>query len=109
LPIVRAGWIEALPNHTFDPAGIIRRADLAAIVAAVLVDAGSQRPRDVSRWRDARPVFADVTRDHAAYTVAAMAVASGVMTAEGDRFAPARLVSGPELAATITRLEQIQK
>jgi tetratricopeptide (TPR) repeat protein len=109
LPIVRAGWIEPLPNHTFQPAAVIRRADLAAIVAAALTDVASQRPRDLARWRAARPVFADVTRDHAAYNVAAAAVASGVMTAEGDRFAPARVVSGAELAATITRLEQIQK
>lgn len=109
LPVVRAGWIDALPNHTFQPGGVVRRADLAAIVAAVVIDVASQRPRDISRWRGARPVFADVTRDHAAYVVAAVAVASGVMTAEGDRFSPARVVSGAELAATITRLEQIQK
>lgn len=109
LPVVRAGWVEAMPNHTFQPGGVVRRADLAAIVAAVLIDVAAQRPRDVSRWRGARPVFADVTRDHAAYAVAAMAVASGVMIVEGDRFSPARVVSGAELAATITRLEQLQK
>lgn len=109
LPIVRAGWVEPLPNHTFQPNGALRRADLAAIVSAVLVDVASQRPRDISRWRGARPVFADVTRDHAAYVVAAMAVSSGVMLAEGDRFSPSRVVSGAELAATISRLEQLQK
>jgi hypothetical protein len=108
LPAVRAGWIESLPNHTFQPAAVIRRADLAAIVAAVLIDVAAQRPRDLARWRAARPVFADVTRDHAAYNVAAVAVASGVMVAEGDRFSPARVVSGAELAATISRLEQLQ-
>lgn len=108
LPVVRAGWVEALPNHTFQPAGVVRRADLAAIVAAVLIDVAAQRPRDLSRWRGARPVFADITRDHAAYVVAAVAVSSGVMTVEGDRFSPARIVSGAELAATISRLEQLQ-
>ena len=109
LPIVRAGWVEALPNHTFQPNGVLRRADLAAVVAAALIDVASQRPRDISRWRAARPVFADVTREHAAYSVAAMAVSSGVMLAEGDRFSPGRIVTGAELAATISRLEQIQK
>ena len=107
LPVVRAGWIDVLPNHTFQPSGVVRRADLAAVVSAVLVDVGALRPRDLSRWRGARPVFADITRDHAAYNVAAMAVASGVMLAEGDHFSPARVVSGAELAATISRLEQL--
>jgi tetratricopeptide (TPR) repeat protein len=108
LPAVRAGWVEPLPNHTFQPNGVVRRADLAAVVAAVVIDVAAQRPRDIARWRGARPVFADMNRDHAAYAVAAVAVASGVMTAEGDRFAPARAVSGAELAATISRLEQLQ-
>ncbi len=108
LPVVRAGWVEPLPNHTFQPNGVVRRADLAAVVAAVVLDVAAQRPRDVARWRGARPVFADMNRDHAAYAVAAVAVASGVMIADGDRFSPARAVSGPELAATISRLEQLQ-
>jgi hypothetical protein len=30
------------------------------------------------------------------------------MIAEGGRFSPARVVSGAELAATISRLEQLQ-
>jgi hypothetical protein len=37
-----------------------------------------------------------------------MATASGVMTADGGRFSPARVVTGVELAATIRRLEQQQ-
>jgi len=98
-----------VPNPPVQPGAVERRADVGAVVAAVLVDVAAQRPRDVTRWRGARPVFADVTRDHAAYGVAAMAVASGVMTAEGDRFSPARVVSGAELSATLSRLEQIQK
>ena len=109
LPVVRAGWIDALPNHTFQPGGLVHRAELAAVVAAVLADVAAARPRDVARWRSARPVFADVTRDHAAYSVAAMAVASGVMSADAGRFSPGRAVSGAELAATISRLEQMQR
>jgi tetratricopeptide (TPR) repeat protein len=108
LPVVRAGWMEPLPNHTFQPADTVHRAELAAIVAAVLTDVAALRPRDLAKWQTARPVFADITRDHASYTVASIAVSSGVMTAEGGRFAPARAVSGVELAATIRRLEQLQ-
>jgi hypothetical protein len=85
----------------------MRRSDLAAVVARVLGDAAAGRPRDLARWRDARPVFADVTRDHAAYRVAALAVSAGVMTAEGGRFAPARAVSGPELMAVMERLQRV--
>ncbi|TAK12037.1 MAG: tetratricopeptide repeat protein [Acidobacteria bacterium] len=109
LPVVRAGWIDALPNHTFQPGGVVHRAELAAIVAAVLADVAAARPRDIARWRSARPVFADVTRDHAAYGVVAIAVASGAMSTDAGRFSPGRTVSGAELVATIARLEQMQR
>jgi tetratricopeptide (TPR) repeat protein len=108
LPVVRAGWMDVLPNHTFQPGETVHRAELAAIVAAVLTDVAALRPRDLSKWQSARPVFADLTRDHTGYGVASMATASGVMTADGGRFSPARVVTGVELAATIRRLEQLQ-
>jgi tetratricopeptide (TPR) repeat protein len=107
LSVVRARWMDPLPNHTFQPASTMRRADLAAVVARVLGDAAATRPRDLARWRDARPVFADVTRDHAAYRVAALAVSSGIMTADGGRFAPGRAVSGAELMGVMERLQRV--
>jgi tetratricopeptide (TPR) repeat protein len=106
LPVVRAGWIDARPNHTFQPAAVVRRADLARIVAAVLTSAAALRGRGVDVYgAGSSPAFADVPRDHAAYRVAAIAVSAGIMTADGNRFAPAAAVTGSELVATIARLE----
>ncbi|HEY4352822.1 MAG TPA: tetratricopeptide repeat protein, partial [Paraburkholderia sp.] len=43
LKVVRAGWIEAMPNHTFQPNGVVRRADLAKISAAILTQTAASR------------------------------------------------------------------
>lgn len=109
MPVVRAGWIDALPNHTFAPGAVVRRADLARMVAVALQDVAAGRTRDLARWRAERPVFADLPRDHAAYGVAALAVSAGIMTAEANRFVPAGVVGGAELIATIARLEALAK
>jgi len=36
-------------------------------------------------------------------------VAAGAMTADGDRFQPARPATGADLAAAITRVEQLSR
>lgn len=105
LPVVRAGWMEALPNHTFQPAGVVRRADLARIVMAVSDSMAGAR-RGQGRDVPANVTLADVPRDHAAYRAAAFAVSAGIMTVDaGKRFLPAGVVSGAELIAVMTRLE----
>lgn len=107
LPVVRAGWMDPLPNHTFQPGGIVRRADLARVVTAVLTDIAAARGRRVDMFGDAngRAAFADMGREHAAFRVAALAVAAGIMTVEANRFQPAGTVSGAELLAVVARLE----
>lgn len=107
LPVVRAGWIEPRPNHTFEPGGPVRRSDLARVVLAVLDTMATARRSalDVS-GATSRITFADMTRDHAAFRAAALAVASGIMSADAtNRFLPAGVVSGSDLLATISRLE----
>lgn len=100
LSVVRAGWIEVRPNHTFQPSGSLRRADLAHIVVAVLgAEAAVTRSLPTV-------TFADVPRDHAAYRSAAYAVSTGIMTVDAsNRFQPAGAVSGAELLAVVARLE----
>jgi len=51
LPIVRAGWVEAMPNHTFQPGAVVRRADLAAVVPASPLHVAAPRPHDVTPRR----------------------------------------------------------
>jgi len=108
LPVVRAGWIEPRPNHTFDPGAAVRRADLALIVAAVLDSAaGNTRRGGVdAAFAAARTSFADLASDHVAFRAASVAVTAGIMTVDvGNRFQPAGVVSGAELLAVVARLE----
>jgi tetratricopeptide (TPR) repeat protein len=107
LPVAQAGIMEVFPNHTFQPAGTVRRSELAEIASDLLALAAVDRPADLARWKAARPRFSDLPGTHASYAAAALAVASGAMTPEADRFLPDRLVSGPELVAAVGRLQQI--
>jgi tetratricopeptide (TPR) repeat protein len=108
LPVTQAGVMEIFPNHTFQPATVVRRSDLAVVVSALVTLAGARHPDDTARWQAARPHFADLAATHLHYPAAAMAVSSGAMTAaDGDRFWPSRPVSGQELIAAIARIEQI--
>jgi tetratricopeptide (TPR) repeat protein len=108
LPVTQAGIMEILPNHTFQPASTVRRADLARVVTELLSIVAADRQIDLARWKAARPKFADLPASNLFYNAAALAVASGTMdTREGDRFLPTRPVSGAELVAAIDRIEQL--
>lgn len=108
LPITRAGVMEPLPNHTFQPGAIVRRSDLAQVVWQALQVLGAHRPGELSRWRTARLPVSDVPPTHLAFTAISAAVASGAMSLVDDtRFLPGRPVSGPEAIAAVARLEQI--
>jgi tetratricopeptide (TPR) repeat protein len=107
LPVTQAGIMEVFPNHTFQPAGTVRRSELAQIVSDLLTLAALDRPTDLARWKAARPRFSDLPATHASYAAAALSVASGAMAADTDRFVPDRPVSGPELVAAVGRLQQI--
>jgi hypothetical protein len=99
--------MEVFPNHTFQPAGAVRRSELAQIASDLLALAAVDRPADLARWKAARPRFADLPGTHSSYAAVALAVASGTMASEADRFVPDRPVSGPELVAAVARLQQI--
>jgi hypothetical protein len=91
--------MDARPNHTFEPAGVVNRADLARVVAVVL-DALPGRGRDAGAV-----TFQDMPPTHAAFRAAQTAVSAGIMTADANRFQPAAAVSGAELMAVMSRLE----
>lgn len=109
LPVVRAGWIDALPNHTFQPGAKIQRAELARVVVAVLSAAAAVKGKTLESYGAARGAFADVPGDHTAYRVIAIAVSAGIMTVDANRFHPEAVVSGTELLTTIARLEPLAK
>jgi tetratricopeptide (TPR) repeat protein len=108
LPVSQAGVMDVLPNHTFQPNAIVKRADLAHVVSQLLTLIGSRRPADAAAWRNARPVLADVGPTHASYRAIAEAVAAGAMKAdETGKFVPARPATGEELTAAVARLRQL--
>jgi tetratricopeptide (TPR) repeat protein len=106
--VTRAGLMEAMPNHTFQPAGLVTRADLARAVWRAIQVFGTARASDLEEWRATRPTIADVPRTHLAYDAVAAAVASGALgMGDNGRFGPNRLVTGAEAGAALARLEQI--
>jgi tetratricopeptide (TPR) repeat protein len=106
--VVRAGVMDAYPNHTFQPAAIVRRADLALAISRLLAIVGASRPEQVRAWSEGRPRFLDLSPAHLSYPAAAVAVTSGVLQPlEGNTFQPGRPVPGEEAVAALDRVEQL--
>jgi tetratricopeptide (TPR) repeat protein len=106
LDVVRAGIMDPLPNHTFQPRQRVRRADFAGTVSRLLALAATRKPAAAADWRSARVKIADVPPTHPAYPAISQAAASGVLPlAPGDTFQPARPLSGRDLVDAISRLE----
>ncbi len=105
--VARAGVIEPLPNHTFEPRSQVRRVDLAAAVSR-LVTLLAARDQKLQVALAERPSIADVTVTHLSYPEIAVAVASGVMPLfEGQLFDVTRAVTGAEAAEAIDRIRML--
>lgn len=108
LPMTRAGLMDPMPNHTFQPSGVVRRSDLAQVVWRAIQVLAPHRTADIARWRAARPTLVDVPRTYLAAAAIGAVLASGAMSeTEGDRFQPSRPATGAEAIAALARLEQI--
>lgn len=108
VPVARAGIIEAFPNHTFQPRGVIRRVDLAQAVAKMLNVMASSDPGRSARWSAARGRFTDMTASHLAYPAVSMAVAAGVLApTETGAFQPTRGVTGAEAVDAVEHLRRL--
>jgi hypothetical protein len=102
----RAGVMDPLPNHTFQPRAIVRRVDLAEAVARLIESIAA--PQTVATWRASHPAFSDLADTHLAYPSASIAIASGVMDRPSETtFQPSRVVSGAEAAQAIDRLQAL--
>ena len=104
---LRAGVLDAYPNHTFQPAGRVPRAELAQAVSRTLDLLAGQGDRRAEAWKRAAPEFTDLPREHPAYAAAAQATAAGVLDAPADGFAPTRAVSGQEVLEAVSRLQRL--
>jgi Flp pilus assembly protein TadD len=109
MSVVKAGVMEAFPNHTFQPRAVVRRLDMAQVVSRVLGLIAARRPALGREWAVARPRIADLPPTHMGYPAAASAVASGVMTLSDGMFRPTRVVSGDEAIDAVGRLEGLTR
>lgn len=108
LQVAQAGVMEVYPNHTFQPAAIVRRSDLARAASQVLSLIAAADPGLAGRWRNPERRFPDVSRGHLAYPAAAMAVEAGVMEPLDDgAFGLARPVTGAEAVAAVKKLQEL--
>jgi tetratricopeptide (TPR) repeat protein len=106
--VVRSGIMEPFPNHTFQPAALIRRSDLALALSRLLPIAAAQQPKELARWREGRPKLADLPPTHLNYPAAALALEAGVLDRLPDNtFQPGRVVSGAEAIEAFDRVEAL--
>ncbi len=106
MAVARAGVMEPFANHGFQPRSIVRRTDLAQVVARLVAHITSGPNAERARtWEGARLKFSDLAPGHLAYPAASAAVASGAMkTGPDDAFEPSRAVTGAEAEAAIDRI-----
>jgi hypothetical protein len=102
LQVVRAGLMEPLPNHTFQPDGRVRRGDFAAIAGRALNALAAARPQENTDVP--RPDISDVPAGSPAYPAVARVVGAGVLRLENGAFEPQRPLTGAELIAGAVRL-----
>ena len=103
MDVIRAGVMDVMPNHTFQPRAVVRRSELALTVSRLLAIAGAA-PGRADR---SRVSMADVGTGHLSYDDIATAVASGVLALDNGNFRPSRPVTGREAVDAIGRLERI--
>ncbi len=106
--VLRAGVMDAFPNHTFQPDGTVRRADLAAVVDRTLSLMAALDPPKAGSWQRDPASFTDLASSHPAYEAASRAVGAKVLDAgPGGAFEPTRLVTGAEVSDAVGRLEKL--
>lgn len=110
LAVARAGLMEPYPNHTFQPAAVVRRADLAQAASRALALIAAENPKSAAEWRNARRKFPDVSAGHLSYPSASLAVEAGVMTTlEDGSFELTRPVTGAEAVRAVKKLEELSE
>ena len=110
LTVTQAGVMEAFSNHTFQPAGVVRRADLALAASRVLQLLGAERAQNYREWQAGRPAITDMPAGNMNYAAAAFVVTAGVMPlADGGAFRPAHPVSGADALEVVGRLEVLSR
>ena len=106
--VTRTGVMGIGAGNRFEPERIVRRGDLADVVAGALDLIAEIDPEAARRWRLARVGFSDMNPGHLNYESATQAIAAGVLRIAGDeRFDPTRPVSGPEAVDAVEQLARL--
>jgi hypothetical protein len=101
--VVGAEIMSVFSNHTFQPTGFVRRAELAVTLAAA-VDALSSEP--VYRSNPQLDIR-DVSPENVNYRSVALVVSLGLVEVDDEgRFEPTRFVSGPEAVKAVDILAE---
>jgi tetratricopeptide (TPR) repeat protein len=108
LPVTRAGVMNVYANHTFQPATVVRRGDLAQVVAQLIALAVPAESKELAAWRTARPRFPDLPQSNVVYQAAALAVSGGAMSADAaGNFRSTQPATGADLTKAVARIDQL--
>ena len=108
IEVARARVMDVDGRYQFEPGRVVRRGDLAEIVAATLLLIAEFDPESGRLWRAARPRFTDLTSGHLNFDSASIAVGADVLDLyENDRFSPTRVVSGRDAADVVAKLTDL--
>jgi tetratricopeptide (TPR) repeat protein len=106
--VLDAGVMEPFPNHTFQPQGVVRRADFAAIVSRTLALASALDPPRAKNWQRDHVSFSDLQPSHPAFDAASRAVGTRILTTTADgAFQPTRPLTGAEATEAVARLQKL--
>jgi tetratricopeptide (TPR) repeat protein len=94
------GLMDLYPNHTFQPAGVVRRGELAVVAARVLDLVGWGRPNG--------PPPRDMSPSHLQYASVVRVAGAGVMQyGPSGAFEPWRIVTGAEAKTVVEALARL--
>ncbi|RPI49775.1 MAG: tetratricopeptide repeat protein, partial [Acidobacteria bacterium] len=104
----RAGVMEPYENHTFQPATVIQRSDLAQAVARMLKIVAAGQPQLLKDWQSRQQKMSDIGVSNLLYADASLSVAAGILPlAEDGAFQLTRPVSGAEAIDAVSRVERL--
>lgn len=95
--VLEKGFMEAGPDHTFNPNKPITRAEYAVMLLRVLVIISSDESLYTKHFGEESSMFPDVRTDHYAYNAMAVCATRGIMKAElNGEFGIEKEISGAE-------------
>lgn len=103
--VLAKGVMDVYPNHTFQPRGFVRRADLARCLTTAFARFVPDGYRSAAETASLEQSFPDLRSENIHFEAAATAVALGLIERLADgAFDPQRLVSGAEAVDAATAL-----